>query len=162
MAARDRARAAGDEQTARQEQARSNRATEALGEQATDAAVREMYPDADIDGAHQGRGPGTFDRVYENGSPPPRYIIAEGKGGSASNSSVRRGQDGRLYQQGTGGYRDSVARNMERNGGTVRERSLGRGLANADPEDVAYLEVTQPIDGSGGLGRIHSRQYEDR
>jgi len=161
LAERDRLAGQGEQSAANRAQAQANRATEELGEQATDAAVREVFPDADVEGAHRARGPGTFDRVYENGSPPPRYIIAEGKGGSATNSSSRQGSDGQRYQQGTEGYRRSVAENMAENGSTPEQRELGEALLEADESDIAYIEVSQPIDRGGNLGPIRAREYED-
>jgi hypothetical protein len=53
-AERDAARARGDEEGARKAQAKANKATEELGQQATDAYMKEKYPDAKK--MHQGEG----------------------------------------------------------------------------------------------------------
>jgi RHS repeat-associated protein len=164
MTDRNRLLAAGDERGAAQAQARANKATEHLGNMAADAAVQRAYPGAKTPPLHSGEGPGTFDRVYENGSPPPQHIIAEGKGGTATNSSSRVGADGQRHQQGSPGYRDSVIDNMGRSSDT-NARGTAESL-RGDP-NPAYVEVHQPIntttDPSGTttstLGTISGSNY---
>ncbi|MCA9579177.1 MAG: RHS repeat-associated core domain-containing protein, partial [Myxococcales bacterium] len=160
----ERARAAGDEAAATDAQTRSNRATEQLGEQAADAWAAAAHPEAER--VHGGRGPGTFDRVYENPPHrrPPQYIIIEGKGGSSTNSSSRLDGLGERHQQGTTGYRDSVAEHMRdspRSDAATSE--LGRQLlVQGDPSRIAYVEVSQPVAPDGSLPPIQARRYSDR
>jgi hypothetical protein len=115
---------------------------------------------------HSGRGPGRFDRVYENppGSRPPQYIIIEAKGGSASNSSSRLDDVGRRHQQGTTGYRNSVARHMRDSPSSdAATRSVGRQLRAADPASIDYVEVSQPLaSDDGSLRPIQARRYSNR
>jgi RHS repeat-associated protein len=158
------ARLNGDEAAEAEAQTRSNRATEQLGEQAADAWAAAAHPDAAL--LPTGRGPGTFDRVYENppGSRPPQYIIIEAKGGSSSNSSSRIGADEQRHQQGTTGYRDSVARHMRDSPSSDAATSeLGRRLlVEGDPDRIAYVEVSQPVAPDGSLRPIQARSYSDR
>jgi hypothetical protein len=109
---------------------------------AADAAVQRAYPDAKTPPLHSGEGPGTFDRVYENGSPPPQHIIAEGKGGTATNSSSRMGADGRRHQQGSPGYRESVTTNMAT---SSNPNAAATGRALQTNGSVDYVELHQPL-----------------
>ncbi|MDQ2642837.1 MAG: hypothetical protein M3020_03415 [Myxococcota bacterium] len=120
--------------------------------------MREKYPDAKK--LHQGEGPNTLDNVYENGSPPPKYIVAESKGGSATNSSSRAGENGDRYQQGTPEYLDSSSKHMAEHG-TGDEKKAGKALQDADPGEVEYIEVKQPLDSSGNPSDIKVSKYGD-
>ena len=73
-----------------EQKAREN--SEALGDAATDHAVKQLYPDKDVTPVKKDRGPNAFDNTYKVDPPPPNYIIAESKGGSGSNSSSRKGR----------------------------------------------------------------------
>jgi len=122
----------------------------------------ERYPDAER--VHSGQGPGTHDAVYRNHSPPPKYIVAESKGGSATNSSSRAGPDGERYQQGTPEHFQSTNRNMAEHGPDEKTRQLGRDLDELDPidpSDVHRVEVSQPLDSEGNPKDIKASQYGD-
>ena len=104
--------------------------------------------------------------MYENPPHrrPPQYIIIEGKGGSSTNSSSRLDGLGERHQQGTTGYRDSVAEHMRdspRSDAATSE--LGRQLlVQGDPSRIAYVEVSQPVAPDGSLPPIQARRYSDR
>lgn len=155
---RDAARARGDKDAANQAQARANRATERLGELAADEAVADQYPDAITE--HEGQGPGTLDRVYRNPNPPPEFVVAEAKGGSATNSSSRAGPNGQRFQQGTPEYLRSVLQQMASDqNATPESRALAEEMLNADPSNIDYVEVKQPIAPDGTLEPIKMNDF---
>jgi hypothetical protein len=156
-AERDAALARGDKDAAKAAQTKADNATRDLGEQATDSAIQAKYPDV-ADDPYKGEGPGTFDRVYKNTSPPPEYIIGEGKGGTGTNSSSRAGPDGERYQQGTPEYRDSVIQQMKQSS-DPDTRATGEALDNTDRSNIDYVEVKQPVAKDGGLNPIKVNKY---
>lgn len=159
LAAAERAERGGRTHEAEQARARARRESEQLGVLASEAEMRRRYPDAEP--MHQGEGPGTFDGVWRNHSPPPSYIVVESKGGGAGESSSRLLANGERAQQGTPEYRDDVARQMVADGERRGDRALrdaGQAILDGG-SDVAYLGVHQSIRSDGSLGPIHTYSY---
>ncbi|MFO0685954.1 MAG: RHS repeat-associated core domain-containing protein, partial [Sandaracinus sp.] len=161
-AALDEARAArtrGDEASERSAMARARRASEDLGDAAADAEVRRRFPEAEL--LYAGRGPGTFDRVYDlGGGPPRRTLVVEAKGGGARETSARA-FGGDLVEQGTPEYRGATALEMNRVGsatGNDRMRDAGRAVLTSG-DDTYYLAVSQPLDSHGDLAAIRVYGY---
>lgn len=153
------ARARGDEAGERAAMTRARRASEELGDAAADAEVRRRFPEAEL--LYAGRGPGTFDRVYDlGGGPPPRTLVVEAKGGSGRETSARA-FGGDMVQQGTEEYRGAVALEMNRVGtatGNDRMRDAGRAVLTSG-DHTEYLVVSQPVDPDGNLSDIRVGRY---
>jgi RHS repeat-associated protein len=141
------ARQKGDKQAEKDAKQDANKATEKIGADAADASVKSDYPDAKK--IHSGEGPNTFDAVHErpDDAGPPKYIVSEAKGGTATNSGGRDA-DGVQAQQGTPEYRDSVTNDMA-NSKDPETKKVGKKLQEADPDDIEYREVKQPLDSDG-------------
>ena len=156
---RDDCRARGDEAGAKKAQAKANKATENLGNQAAEAHVKEQYPNAERMPA-SGEGPGTHDNVFKTNEPPPapKYVVAEGKGGTATNSSSRAGPDGERYQQGTPEHFKSTNDQMA-NSSDPEKVATARELERAKPGEVQRIEVSQPLDSAGNPTDMQVHEY---
>lgn len=136
-------------------QGQRNKGSEALGELAADEFIGRAFPSARK--AFQGEGAGQLDAIYRNGSPPPRFIIAEAKGGSATNTSTRQVAGERL-QQGRSDYLLDVLndpRSVHNMPADLR-RQLIQVIRN---NEIRYLEVSQKVTNEGNLGSIKTREY---
>ena len=161
------ARARGDEEGALAHDRAENDASQEMRQQSK--ALGEMAADTYLDAAYPGStdlpqrdGRDRFDRVRTNPDPPPPHVIAEAKGGAATNSSSRGANDGtgRRYQQGTTQYRESVGQAMARDqSADARTQALGRTVASAGHDDVHYIEITQPINDDGTLAPMRAVRY---
>lgn len=105
------AQTAGDEAAASKAHGEMVRASEELGEVATDAAMKKLAPnaqrmEAELPGAQKS---GEFDRIYKDGD---TVYIAEGKGAGSQRGS-RKTAEGLRAEQGTPQYRDDIIRNMD-------------------------------------------------
>jgi hypothetical protein len=138
--------------------AEANRHTEALGEAAAEAYMRQAHPSTTQ--AYRGHGPNTFDQVWRIDEPPSDFFIVEAKGGSATNTSSREFMlDGKRYQQGTPEYMDSLI-DVMRTSSDKDIRELGDELYYASLNDgIRYLEVSQKLTETG-LGDIQVREYD--
>jgi hypothetical protein len=84
--------------------------------------------------------------VYRNPGPPPKYVIAEAKGGDAQLGSRLVPGTSKLAEQGTPEYLDSMLNTMERKG-DPSTKELRRALK---AKQVEYLMVKAPIQNSKG------------
>jgi hypothetical protein len=158
LSRRDALLASGDRRGAGRAQAEANRYTEAIGDRAAVSYMETAHPGATR--ILQGRGPNTFDQVWDNPSPPPDFFIVEAKGGQASNTSSRVGSGGLRYQQGTTGYVDSIVSEMYTSSDPQVRRLARRLQRSLSAEDgVRYLEVSQPFSDVSTLGDIRVRDY---
>jgi hypothetical protein len=143
------------------------RASEELGEAATDIVVNQRMPTAtplraDLPGGQQS---GQFDRIYKDGD---HVYILESKG-AGSGRGNRQTADGTKAEQGTPEYREDIIRNMEKKletymedprygpdpaftthidelADTISELTQAREAGKLD-----YGQVTQKVDGKGDL-----------
>lgn len=88
------------------------RESEALGDTATEAVIKKVYPNAtdlphSLPGAQKS---GEFDRIIKNGD---EVIIIESKGAGSQRGSRQVDSEGTRAEQGTPEYRDSIVKNME-------------------------------------------------
>jgi hypothetical protein len=135
-------------------QGHRNKHTERLGEIAADRVVGSTYPDARP--IHTGDGPHTLDRVFVNDSPPPAVIVVEAKGGSGTNTSSRATDMGRA-QQGSREYLLDLVNNQN---SRLPPQVKAQIEAALDSGSIRYIEVSQPITPTGGLGDIKVREYD--
>lgn len=153
----ERARVATTEETRQSALAEARGHSEQLGVMATEAEIQRRFPGAERE--HSGAGPDTFDSVWRIPGRPPRYVVAESKGGSARESSSRLLRSGDRAQQGTPEYRADVQRAMAESGDPEAAR-VGRDLARAGDARVTYLAVSQPISRDGrSLSSIRVYSY---
>ncbi len=139
----------------------ARRLSEGLGAAAAKEFIPTQYPGAKL--VYEGSGSGTLDLVFRNApGKEPAFIVVEAKGGSATNSSSRaietREGPARV-QQGHPAYaKDVLAEMKERELLPAREqRALEQALKD---QDYDYVEVTQALDGDGGLGPAKAREYD--
>jgi hypothetical protein len=84
--------------------------------------------------------------VYRNPGPPPKYVIAEAKGGDARPGSRLVPGTNKLAEQGTPEYLDSMLKTMKKKGDPISDE-----LREAvDAKQVEYLMVKAPIQNSKG------------
>ncbi len=128
-------------------------ASEALGDQATDAVVKSKFPgakrlDTDIPGAGK---QGQFDGVYEHNG---KIYIIEAKGGGSSRGSRNIG-GGKRAEQGTYEYVDSIIDNMEKaaiKNGNPDLWMMADRLKRARKSDrIELFQVSQKVDELGNL-----------
>jgi hypothetical protein len=84
--------------------------------------------------------------VYRNPGPPPKYVIAEAKGGDAQLGSRLVPETRKLAEQGTPEYMRSMFKTMKKKGDPISDE-LREAL---DAEQVEYLMVKAPIQNSKG------------
>ncbi len=154
-----------------------NKATEALGEAAGTSFVKKTHPQAEHIEVKDA-GPGTFDQMYlDYSSNPPKFILVEAKGGSATNSSSRE-VDGERVQQGTLAYAKSVwIKERERINSMLTEKKGGdfvlpeakrdqlrnlviNGNEAFSTNSVKYYEVSQKVNDDGTLGDMVVKEYK--
>ena len=150
----------GDEAAASKAHGEMVRASEELGEVATDAAVKKQMPNAqrlesELPG---GQKSGEFDRIYENGDD---VYIAEGKGAGSQRGS-RKTSKGLRAEQGTPEYRDDIIRNME-------EKVDAHTLSDAykkDPQFKARVDELQrtvdKLKAARDKGKLHYAQVNQK
>lgn len=155
---RDDAITAGNDAEAGKAQARANKATENLGNQAAEAHVKDKYPNAERMPT-RGEGPGTHDNVFKTNSDnpdDPKMVVAEGKGGTATNSSSRAGPNGERHQQGTPEHFNSTNEQMAKD---PAQAETAQALQDAKPGEVERIEVSQPLDKNGNPTDMKVSKY---
>jgi hypothetical protein len=121
-------------------------ASERIGERATDQYIQKHYPGYEPVELIGNKGRDRFDRVYRNPGPPPKYVIAEAKGGDAQLGKRLVPGTLQLAEQGTPEYMRSMLKTMKKKRGPIT-RELRAAL---DAEQVEYIMVKAPIQNSKG------------
>jgi protein-tyrosine-phosphatase len=154
------AEAAGDREARGRAHGEMVRASEELGESATDMAARRHLDNpqrmrSELPGEQK---TGEFDRIYRDGD---NVYIYESKGAGAQRGS-RRTRKGLRAEQGTPQYRDDIIDNMERQ---VR-RHLRDPRYGTDPGFTAQIdelnETVEALTAARRAGRLHYAQVSQR
>ena len=116
--------------------------------------ARKIFPPPGEDGG----GAGVLDRVYEIPGPPRQFIIAEAKGGSATNTSSRQGDPHRM-QQGRRDYLEDVLRSSRMEELMPEDQRVALSEALKTRDRVRYLEVSQKLTDAGQLDATKVREY---
>ncbi|MCB9586020.1 MAG: hypothetical protein H6718_11525 [Polyangiaceae bacterium] len=163
-AAKHDADAAKHEKKAKEDEQAAREHSEALGDAATEHAVKEMFPPpTEVTEVKKGSGANTFDSVYKIDPPPPDYVIAESKGGAGTNSSSRKGDNpGERYEQGTPEYKNQLLDKQGNDTSALPEQRDMAADVREGKADADYIKVTQPFDKNGDLKETKVSQYEDQ
>jgi hypothetical protein len=84
--------------------------------------------------------------VYRNPGPPPKYVIAEAKGGDARPGSRLVPGTSKLAEQGTPEYMKSMLKTMRKKGDPISDE-LTEALK---AKQIEYINVQAPIKNSNG------------
>ena len=152
--------AAGDEAAAGKAHGEMIRASEELGEVATDAAVKKEMPnakrlDSELPGAQQ---TGEFDRVYKDGD---QVYIYESKGAGSQRGS-RKTDTGLRAEQGTPQYREDIVLNMEKK---IKAHKMSPEYQN-NPQFKAKIdnlqETVKELRQAEQAGKLHYKQVTQK
>jgi hypothetical protein len=143
---RDKAIRDGDTDARKAADVKLQNASERIGERATDQYVQKHYPGYEPVELIGNKGRDRFDKVYRNPDPPPKYVIAEAKGGDGRPGSRLVPETLKLAEQGTPEYIRSMIKTMEKKGDPMA-RELKKALNTGQ---VEYINVQAPIKNSNG------------